>query len=67
MVDEIVFWLICAIAAARGYGGRFLGKAPASAEARASRVPWAGGDKTPSAGRTLTSPTSALRSSFKGA
>ena len=24
MVDEIVFWLICAIAAARGYGGRFL-------------------------------------------
>jgi hypothetical protein len=39
------------------------GKAPASAEARASHVPWAGGDKTPSAGRTLTSPASALRSS----
>ena len=39
------------------------GKAPTSAEARASRVPWAGGDRTPSAGRTLTSPTSALRSS----
>ena len=39
------------------------GKAPASAEARASRVPEAGG---PQAGRTLTSPTSALRSSYKG-